>query len=401
MAAPIIPSADYLVGVAINAMVAAMPATMRHFNNPNSNWSTLPAMWRAQVLLNLARLSDEAKSARLRWATGDALRTLCASEFDTTLPPDPQTAFAEISLARISTAGGAGVVKKGDQFTKAAAPTGIPLPISAATYTAAQTVYIPNTALTTTVRAVAVRPGSDANVPAFSNYAVSTAIQPAKPLFDPTFAVTSCIAGGGSSGLPESVLIAAAKAYASGQFGPNDNAIIAGILRNQSVRHFAAFRANGSVPYAQVYIADESWAWGDYWSSTIQQQFIDGYQGFGCRSRFGQITNQQIAIAPTIVLEDTDDLANTDEIDDNIRAAARSYFDDRPDWYRWRIAGLRALLSKCDSRILTCSSVVVTDAVTGSVLSEPPNTPGATWSPTLTHYYLTDDNCTTSFVPPN
>lgn len=489
MADPILPTADEMLTAAIDEIVALRPESLKHFNNPNSRWNDLPAIWRAQVLLNLNRLADEVKSARLRFAKGDALRALCASEFNTTLTSAPQTALATINLARpvpsetlvcaapvspgnttisfspaltiaipasttlqwsngsvfctltsqanigatslsvgpmsasipvgtttsysSQAAAPAGVIRKGTQFTKVSRPDGVPvattspsvnsypLPVSAAVYTTLQTVYVPQGTLSATVIASAVTAGAAANVPTFSNYSTPTLIQSAKPLYDPTFAVSSCEASGGSSGLTDPVLVAAARAYAIGQFGPTDGAILAGCLRQQSVRHFAAFRASNTVDYAQVYVADESWGSGALWTSQVAQTVASDWIGFGCRARFGTIVNQQIAVSAAISLRSTDDLNFTDDIDSNVRTSVEAYFNDRSDWYRWRSTTLKAVISKADPRVLKCTSVTVTDAVTGAAVPEPANTFGLEWSDTLTHYYATDANVTSVYSPPS
>lgn len=404
MADPIIAPSSAIVGPAIDAIVALRPEALAHLNT-GGRWCDLPAMWRAQALLDLARLGDEAKSARLRFATGAALRTLAASEFGTSLPVDPQIAVGSVTFARPSpfpAVAPQGVIKKGTRFGKQADPNANPLPIAAASYESTRTVFVPEGQLFDVVVPIrALAPGADANVPTFTNYPASLAIQPGQALFDPTFAATGGGAAGGSSGVTDPVVVAAARAYASGQFGPTQGALIAALLQSQSVRHYAAFRA-GALHYAQAYVADESWATGVDFISAVQQVVSsDLWQGFGCRSRVGGILNTHIAVAATIVLKSTDDLSNTDDIDDNVRAAAEDYFDTRPDFYRFRLASLQALLSRADPRILHCSQVAVTDAVTGATIPEPANTFGQVWNEgVLIHWYLTDRNVTTVYQPP-
>lgn len=407
MAKPILPTASSLVTAAIDAIVADRPESLQHFNNPNSNWGNLPAMWRAQALLLLAWLGDSAKSARLKFAKGQALRALCASEFQTQLPPNPQTALGSVTLSRASVSGGQGVIRAGTAFTKVANPTAVPVPISAGTYTTSSTTYVSPSALSVTLALVAKAPGSAANLPVFAGYSNGGLIVPSRPLFDPTFTWSTdpaqtgtATASGGSDGLPDSALVAAAKAYAVGQYGPTQGALLAGLLRQQSVRRVALFPASQGLPYSQAYVADQSWAQSPPWLNLVSQGIVDAWQGFGCRTRFGLVTNRQIVVAPTIVLNSTDDLNYTDAIDGNVRAAAESYFNDRPDWYRWRTSTLQALLSVADSRIRQCSAVVVSDALTGLPIAETPNTFGVIWAPQLTHMWLTDQNCTSTYLPP-
>ena len=412
MADPILPTASSLVTPAIDAIVALRAESLYHFNNRSSRWNDLPAIWRAQLLLLLARLGDECQSTRLRFAKGDALRTLCASEFSTTLPSAPQTAIGVFQTYR-STNGPAGTIQKTTKFSKGAQPNGIalpaatayPLPILAASYTPIQAVYWPAGAGTVPVTCTATQPGVAGNLPVFLNVgynASQTQIQPAAPLFDPNITVAGpfpqAAPAGGSSGVTDPVLVAAAKAYYVGQFGPTDGAVVAGLLRQQSIRHTAIFRATASTPYAFGYVADESWACNSYWTGQVTQSFVTNFQGFGCRVRFGGVVNLAVTLAATIQLISTDDLNNTDEIDANVRAAAKAYFDDRPDWYRWHASSLRAALAAADPRILQCSSVTVTDAATGAAVAEP--SPITAYTPTITHYYLSDNSVNATYQPP-
>lgn len=462
MTQPILPTADAILTPAIDAIVADIPAALAHFNT-GGRWADLPALWRAQLLLNLARLGDEVQSARLRFATGDSLRALCASEFNTTLPPAPQTAFATVTLTRpppapawqastnygrgaivqpsptngfayqASVAGQSGVmqpsfsttlgattsdgsitwvtiavpvapagaVRTSDLFRKTANPSGVPLPIGAATYAPVRAVPVAAGQLSVTVPLLAQAAGVAANIPAWTNYPSQPLIAPAQPLaFDSTWAASSSTAGGGSSGLTDPVLVAAARAYAVGQFGPTTGALIAGALQQQSVRHYAFFPASTDVAYAQGYIADQSWSSDPGWVGSVAQAIADSFQGFGCRTRWGTVVNQHVALTATIVLRSTDDLNQTDPVDVNVRAAAESYFNDRPDWYRFRLGTLRALLSRCDPRIQECRQLALTDAVTGATVPEPANTFGVEWADTVTHFYLVDQNVTTTYLPP-
>ena len=429
MASPILPTASSLVTPAIDEIVALRPESLPHFNLGSGRWADLPAMWRAQILLNLARMSDEVTSRRLRFSVGDALRMLASSEFNTTLPSEPQTALATVFLSRPNPSPAnapAGVIKAGTQFRKQAQPDGIPLPatsppgnawplpIASATYVSRSTIYVPEDrgfpGDAFAIPCVATSPGAAANIPSFAGqYATggNTQVQPSAPLFDPTFSVVDCIASGGSSGLPDPVLRAAAAAYVLGQYGPTDGAVIAGCLRQRSVRHMALLGANAQVPYARIYVADESWASGGPpsssarpgWIAQVAQAVSDSWVGFGCRLRWGQVANLSVAVQPTIRLKTTDDLAFTDDIEQSVQAAVQAYFDDRPDWYRWRAANLQTLLSRADSRILYCSGVTVTDTATGASAPEPANTFGLTVTPVLTH--LDPTTVSTAYLPPN
>jgi hypothetical protein len=239
----------------------------------------------------------------------------------------------------------------------------------------------------------------------------NTQIQPATPLFDSNLKVFDCEAAGGSTGIDDPRLVAAARAYARGQYGPTDAALVSGALQQQSVGHFAFFRANALTPYAQGYVADPSWASsglglgsGTSWTDSIAGAIAQSSLGFGARVRWGKVVNRLTSVSATIHLKSTAALASTSAIDANVRAAIRSYFDDRGDWYLFRLKGLGAAITNADPNIQQAVDVAVSDAVTGAAIGEPAVPGQSTWSPILTHYYLgtdTDDNTATlTYLPP-
>jgi hypothetical protein len=407
MADPILPSPTLFITKAIDAMVAARPSTLQAFNTPGSVYNALPTAWRAQFLLLLARDADEVRSARLKFSTGDALRSLAASEFQTQLPPQPQTSMCSMQMYRPTAAAGQGIIPSGTSFTKFANPLASPLAIPAATYTTIAPTYVSATQTVINLQLLATNSGVAANLPLFVGYPNGGLIQPSTSLFDPTFTWSTSAANinvaasaGGSSGLPDPVVVAAAKAYAIGQFGPTLGASVAGLLAQQSVRHYAVFPASDTIPYAAAYIADESWAYSAAWTNAVAQVIASNWTGFGCRIRFGVVENLNIAVAASFELNSTDDLNDTTSIDVSVRSAAESYFNDRPDWYRFRAGSLQQMLTKCDSRIKHCTSVTVTNALSGAQVSEPVNNFATQWQPIIYHYYLTNSNVTTSYGPP-
>lgn len=491
MPAPILTPSTTVVTPLIDAIVAARPNALGPMNN-GGRYTALPTIAKAQTDVVNARLADEVQSARLRFSTGTSLRVLAQSEFDTSLPAAPQTAYATVYLARSSGPMAAGVIRQGQRFAKQANPNATPLPIAAATYTVSSTIYVPQDQTWAVVQLTAVSAGDDPNVPNFgfqlgtlfgftmpavgetvviriangptaplvvggiyaiggagifeltainsplltfenlgdvsaveegtaipfgATYAASnTQIQPSDPLFDTNFQTTSCEASGGSGGLTDPILVAAARANAIGGYGPNDGALVAGVLSLQSVRFYAFFRANETIAYSQGYVADETWSSGQFWTSLVSQNLITNFLGFGCRVRFGTIVNQLIAVTADIVLKNSNDLANTSDIDSNVSLALRNYFDGLPinsndtgrlDWYSFRLTTLQAVISQADARIQTCTDVTVKDANTGIVIEEPPATFGQVWSPTLTHFYVgasadgSDNSFTGSYLPPS
>jgi hypothetical protein len=399
MADPILPSANVFVTAAIDAVVQARPSTLAHFNNPSSVYGALPAMWRAQALLLLARDADEVKSARLRFAKGDALRTLAASEFRTQIPAIPQTAIAQVTMVRTGTA--AGTIPAGTSFTKVANTSAVPLPIAAATYTTIAPVYFAENQQTAHFNLIATAAGVGGNLPSFLGYSTAGLIVPSSTLFDSTLTTTFSNAAGGSSGLPDPVLVAACKAYAVGQFGPTQGAVLAGLLEQQSVRHCALFPASQAIPYGGAFIADETWADSIPWHQQVAQNISNQWTGLGCRIRFGAISNVQVAVSASFVLKSTNDLNDTTAIDLSVRSAAELYFNERLDWYRFRMSTLQQLLTSCDARIKRCSALTVTNALDGSTT---PETSGSFYNAfpfAMSHNYLSDANVTTSYAPPS
>ena len=208
----------------------------------------------------------------------------------TAQPADPNNGAISWSLPTFPS----GIIRAGTLFTKTANPSAQPLPITAAQYVVDKTVFVPQGATTATVLLDASAAGSGSNVPSFANYPTAASlVNPSSPLFDPTFTVArQAFLSGGSDGLPDPVLVEAAKAFSLGQYGPNAAAILAGLFRQQSVRHVAAFPA-GALPYSQAFCADQSWACSQEWSNQIQQLFNNAFLGFGCAVRFGLVTNLQ------------------------------------------------------------------------------------------------------------
>lgn len=400
MAAPILPTAAELTTPMIDAIVAAWPPALQYING-GGNWYSLIAMTRGQLGVALRRLADEVRSTRLRTARGQTLASLCASEFDTRLPSDPQTAVGTVTLLR----GGfgpfaQGVVKKGTLLVKTANPNGIPLPIQAASYTTIETVFAPQGSTFMQLNFQATTPGAAANNPIIEGGPLT--IAPAQPLYDPAWTVQqTCEAAGGSSGIVDPVLIAAAMANAVGQYGPTDGAVVAGMLATQAVRHYAFFPASGLVPYSQAFVADESWSSGGLWTSTIAQEIATNWQGFGCRTRFGEIVNQVVQVSPSIMLKSTDDLNYTDAIDQNVRAAISAYFDRSPNWWLYRNAGLVSAIGAADSRILRCTSAAVIDQLSGTPIPDTVNNFSLVTTVQLVHYMSANDAVTTTYFPPS
>jgi hypothetical protein len=143
-----------------------------------------------------------------------------------------------------------------------------------------------------------------------------------------------------------------------------------------------------------VLAADVSWGSSAAWVAQIQQRILDDFAGFGCRVSTAFTANVFIRVECTITLRQASFLVDPTEITSALGRTLRSYFDDRPDWWTWKLSALRGICARAHRRILTCSSVVVRDAITNAVLGEP------TFQPKLGyfdsgnrpyHYYLSDN----------
>ncbi len=207
------------------------------------------------------------------------------------------------------------------------------------------------------------------------------------------------IAAGGSLGVSDPTLRVQAKASYLGQFGPSDQALIAGAYSYPGVAHVAlAFDSTNAVTY--LYVADESWAAGAPWAQRIRQHLHDRpWVGFGARVGVLSVLNQPIAVQATVLLADPALASETSDIAKNVRRELRSYFDDRPDWYTWRINSIASTITRSDSRIRTATSVVVLDE-DASPMGEPAATLAALPG-TATHYMLADDAVRLTFTTPS
>lgn len=408
---PQIPSPYAVLTPAIDAIVAARPNALPIFNGGTGRWAHLVTGWRAQAALNFERLADEAQSARLPLASGDALRQLCASEFETTVSSDAAPAIGSLVLTRSTGTLHAGTIRIGDVFPRLADPTAKPVPIQGMEYEAIQPVYVPQGQLTATVYIRAKRTGLAGNIVQEMGVA-NTSIALPPDIFDPAFAVTACYAGGGAdAGFDEKQLARAAKRNARGQFGPIENALISSVLTAAGVRHDAYFDYEpthpvGALAVALSFIADGSWGSSPDWAMAVTQAVQDRV-GFGCRHTALWVSNIFSRVSLNVRLKKTQDLFDTTGLQDIVRKAAQAYFNDRPDWYHWSEASLRAAITRADPRILVCSSAFLSAYASAAGIPESPFTsvkrvaPGL-FGPSneLVHYFVPDDGVVVTFLPP-
>ena len=130
--------------------------------------------------------------------------------------------------------------------------------------------------------------------------------------------------------------------------------------------------------------------------STQQSLIDDELIGFGCRGEAQTVRNKVVTVEADVVLRDWGFTHDTIEIDEAVRPAVRSYFDDRQDWSVWKRKGLRSAISQAHDKILHCSEVVVRDT-TGAVLSE---ISSVDFTVEQFHYYLAGNGVTCTYSGP-
>jgi hypothetical protein len=213
--------------------------------------------------------------------------------------------------------------------------------------------------------------------------------------------VSDChTAGGSQNPSPDQVLRRAATAYASGRFGPTLGAIIAGALSFSGVSHLAVID-NQKIGKTVVFPVDESWAYSAELNSQIGQSLKDTWNGFGCAIQMGRTGNQFIHIDATVVLSDSKYLIDPTDIEQDIRAALQFYFNERPDWWTWKLDTIKAAIAGSNRKIFACSNVTVKDAVDSTVVDEPEALDIDDTYPIVQHYYLNDNATNLTFLGPS
>lgn len=389
----LIPILDDIVAQGLAKLIEGRPTAARHVVDQSGNYFDPFAGWRAQLALLRRRIIDECRARRLPTATARALVELAQSEFLAELPQDPQAAVGQVILTRPNVARGAGVIREGTRFRIDADPSASP-PVAAARFVSSEPVYVDATT-TLPIPIVAPLAGPDANIPRYVG-SDSPAIVIDDTLFDTTFEVSASDAAGGSSGVSDPDLRRFAQAFYTGQFAPTDGALVAGALSDAGVKHVALVRDN-KLGQTVLFIADQSWAWSLAFQNTCKRVLKETWLGFGARVDVRPIVNRRVALRASVVLADPKFADTTAEIGASVRAAVRRYLDERADFYTFDPNALAGVVAACDSRVLTCTGATLVDLATGTELQP---TTIAAQSPSLVHFYLTDNGLTlTSSLP--
>lgn len=369
---PIIPRPDQALGPGVESLVALRPAAQAFIDA--GRYGNVFAGWRAQLALVVQRLVREIEASRLETATGEALRDLCASEFDTVLDMAPRASLGTANLIR-EVDGGPGVIPKGTRFRRGATSDPL-LPRTEASYVSSQDVVVPQGLFHVPVPIVATRTGAFANTPAGLTAQGQpfglTDIQLADTLFDKGFSVDTATSAGGSDGVTDDVLRAAAQAYAVGRYAPTVGAILAQAILTGAT-HVAVVE-DPSAAVSNVLALDVSWASSPSWRAVLQTAVQD--QGFGLRAVVFDGVNQFVRVKADVTLRREANVTDYSSVTAALTAAATAYFSTRPDWYTWRLAALQATLTRAHPAIRACTAVTVIDAApAGDPLGEPPTTP--------------------------
>jgi hypothetical protein len=395
-----IPTAAEIVGPGIDALVALRPQALKHIDDGTGNYAKVIRGLEAQAKLMLRRLSAEAVAANLDLATDQELVEVADSEFSTRFTFEASRAEGEVYLFR-PVSGSQGAIRKGHKFRRPAS-TGQPFSRTEVALEASQDVPVLGADTVVRVPVSASRLGAAGNIQLEPD-GIANTIRTVTPFFDAAFTVTSgACAGGADAGLDRAGLVAAAKAYAIGQYGPVNGAIVAGAYRVPGVRHVASMD-DLSRGRTVLFCTDSSWARSDAFASRVRSVIADDWQGFGLSVVSGRVRNTWVSVRPTVQLRTADDLADPDSINASIRRALDAYFDLRPDWWTWTRSAIRGVIARSDRRIKACTDVVVIDAVTGQAFSIggiPSDAPAPDLTvevPTVNHYIIADQGVQTTF----
>jgi hypothetical protein len=304
----------------------------------------------------------------------------------------------------------AGVVPASSGWTVAADSTAVP-PILGSKYTSLADVSVLVGQATATVPIEATTTGPAGNIPVASsvpgyqltaptslvsdpnvnlNFGRTPIPTPDAPLFDTNLVATAIYVAGGGKGQSDPTLRVASTARFTGRYGPTPGALVAGSYASGQAAALAILE-DTSTGSSYFYAADPSWATSHAWRTTIEQEIRDTWLGAGCRLLQGSFVNTPVRIEATIVLRSASYLANTSDITTAIQGALVAYFDQRPDWYVWKLSAIQGVCAQADYRILSCSLVIVKNA-DGLVLSEPPAPVAGQY---LTHWAFSDQ----AFLP--
>ena len=292
-----------------------------------------------------------------------------------------------------------GTIRMGTRLSVVPDTAAVP-PIDSSDHVVSSDLYVAPGAKTATPRTQAVLTGPAGDVPLLSSGATPAVIV-RDALFDAgsplPFAPVSLASAGGTLGQSDALLRAASTASWGGSWGPTVDALLAGVLTASGAAHFASL-ADPTTGTAYAYAADERWAQSQAWLDQLDDALREGeWTGVGLKVRFGRVENAVVRVRLDVFLRDASLLTATDAISTAMKTKLLAYFDDRPDWYTFKVSAVGDAAASADRRrILRVSNVVVADA-DGVPLSDPvPPTAGGP----VTHWRFDDNALDATFLPP-
>ena len=178
-----------------------------------------------------------------------------------------------------------------------------------------------------------------------------------------------------------------ARACATGNFAPTTAAILAGGLVATGVKYAAALEDTVNAQTVLL-LADASWAGSAVWAAQVRQALYNGFVGFGCKAVVLPVQNTFVKVSATLTLRDASFASDPSGITQNAQTALQRYFDERPDWYNFRLRAVRAVLARCDPRVLTCTAASVESAWGLGPIPEPAQPVPSAGVPQ--HFFLAD-----------
>lgn len=393
---PIIPTADQVIGTALDKFYGLRPQSFQHINlRTGVSWHPFLA-YRAQAALVIKRLAALVAANRLSTAEGVDLLEYVASEYEAVAETGRTFAIGEATFSRPATVL-AGDIPKGTRLVRAANLT-TQIPLRAAEYeTLIDAHFDVGQATCGPIPIRAISDGVAANHPIRTDSIPHGVKISSGRLFDPGVTVSAFSAAGGAEGVDDSYVRRFAKAFSKGQYGPTSDASRYGALRSTGARNILVYDLPGTGTQ-HVLVADANWASSDRWAATVQQSLYDDeLVGFGCKVVVLKVRNKVITLVATVRLRDTTFLSETTEVDEAIRKACRQYFDDRSDWNIWKSSPLRAAITRSHPKILHCTSVTVKD-VTGATISE---ITSPDYNAEQFHYFLANNAVSVAYLGPS
>lgn len=366
---------DQILSAGITKLVELRPRALDHVNlRTGVYWHPFAAQ-RAMIALALQRVSAMLEANTLQ-ASGQDLVDYINSEYTQILSQDLEgtQAVGDVYFVRNTGPLLAGDIPKGTRITRQAYENG-PINWPAADYVTLADVHVNAGAAFVSVAVQATTVGAGPNCPrrasGLSDYKYTVA---GRPLFDTAFQPTELLASGGADPIGTAVgfrpvdlesanefLRKYALAFSKGSSGPTRDAAIYGAIRGTGGRFALTYDDpdNGALVIA---VADSSWSSSPRWCAAVQQSIFDaGLVGFGCRIDVRPVRNKVVYATANITLRDWSFTTDTLAIDEAIRDAVQSYFDDRPDFNVIRNHALKNAITRAHPKILKCSSVTLVD----------------------------------------